>query len=181
MDVTQFIQQEDLNALSNCFLDKFQGEHYTLLSDERFKEIGADIPQLKDLVSALQLKIREILKNSSEPKLIIHGLSNIMRLSDTSSMDTVKSLVKAIDERKDFMDMLVKHLSKKECDVLIGSESEFEKLRDCSIVLSSYGSKKNPLGMLGLVGPKRMKYSKALALVNTMKTTLDGYFNNKFV
>ena len=60
-------------------------------------------------------------------------------------------------------------------------QTEFEKLKDCSIVLSSYGSKANPLGMLGLVGPKRMKYSKALALVNTMKTTIDTYCDNKYV
>ena len=180
LDVKDEFQQEDLNNLSQCFLDKYQGERYSLLSDHRLEDVSKDIPRLSSLVNALQKKIKDFtIENENKPRLIVNGVSNMLKNPDSSTLEVVKSIVNAIDERKEFVDLLVKHLSKKECSVLIGSETEFEKLKDCSIVLSSYGSKQNPIGMLGMVGPKRMKYSKALSLVNNMKTTLDGYVNKK--
>ena len=180
LDVKADFHQEDLNHLSQCFLDKFQGERYTLLSDHRLEEVSRDIPRLSTLVSALQKKIKDISKeNKDKPRLIVKGVSNILTNPDSSNIEIVKSIVNAIEERKEFVELLVKHLSKKECNVLIGAETEFEKLKDCSIVLSSYGSTENPMGVLGMVGPKRMKYTKALSLVNNMKTTLDGYVSKK--
>jgi heat-inducible transcriptional repressor len=50
--------------------------------------------------------------------------------------------------------------------VLIGSESSEKRLSDISMVLSPYYVAGKPAGLVGVLGPKRMPYSKLTALVD---------------
>lgn len=52
--------------------------------------------------------------------------------------------------------------------VVIGGETEREDLRDVSIVVGRYGLPGMPGGLLGVVGPTRMQYSRAVAMVRYM-------------
>ena len=49
--------------------------------------------------------------------------------------------------------------------VLIGGEDTWEELRDCAIVLARYGVSGVATGMLGVVGPMRMAYSRTIPTV----------------
>ena len=47
----------------------------------------------------------------------------------------------------------------------IGSENVEPELAGCSIVATSYGVEDTRMGMLGIIGPTRMEYDRAMALV----------------
>ena len=50
-----------------------------------------------------------------------------------------------------------------EVRVLIGPENVAEELRDSSVVLATYDAGENMRGLIGVVGPTRMDYSKVAA------------------
>ena len=52
---------------------------------------------------------------------------------------------------------------KNEVRVLIGPENVAEELRDSSVVLATYDAGENMRGLIGVVGPTRMDYSKVAA------------------
>jgi len=52
--------------------------------------------------------------------------------------------------------------------VVIGSETAVEGLHDYSFVLARYGDEEDSSGYLGIVGPTRMEYPRAVALVRYM-------------
>ena len=54
-------------------------------------------------------------------------------------------------------------------------ESGIEALHRCSIVTAPYGSADRRLGTLGIVGPVRMEYARAFALVQHLGRTLSGW------
>ena len=47
-------------------------------------------------------------------------------------------------------------------------------LSDCSLVASSYGSGRRVMGTVGIVGPTRMEYARAVALVEYLAQVLTG-------
>jgi heat-inducible transcriptional repressor len=57
--------------------------------------------------------------------------------------------------------------------VIIGGESEFEDMKDVSLVVSRYGREGQISGVLGVVGPTRMQYSRAIAVVRYMTEVLN--------
>jgi len=50
--------------------------------------------------------------------------------------------------------------------VIIGEENRDLALRDLSLVMSNYGVSDQARGALGIIGPKRMDYPRAIAAVN---------------
>ncbi len=57
--------------------------------------------------------------------------------------------------------------------VVIGSENQAEAMRRCSVVLRRYGPSDEAAGILGIVGPTRMRYWRSVALVQFMGDLLD--------
>ena len=49
---------------------------------------------------------------------------------------------------------------------MIGRENPVEEMRECSLVTATYTYHDRVLGILGVVGPKRMPYSKMIPLVD---------------
>lgn len=56
--------------------------------------------------------------------------------------------------------------------VFIGGEGEHEELRQYSVIVSRYGVTGGSSGMLGVVGPTRMHYGRAVAVVRYMTDLL---------
>ena len=56
--------------------------------------------------------------------------------------------------------------------VVIGAENPEEQLNKCSLVTAGYGTESRILGTLGIVGPTRMEYAKAIALVDYLAAVL---------
>ena len=50
--------------------------------------------------------------------------------------------------------------------VWIGSENPIEPMQSCALVSSVYGREEAPLGSLGVLGPTRMVYENAVAVVS---------------
>jgi len=46
--------------------------------------------------------------------------------------------------------------------IVIGSENATSQLRSCAVILTTYGPSNRLKGVLGVVGPTRMKYGQVL-------------------
>jgi hypothetical protein len=57
--------------------------------------------------------------------------------------------------------------------VIIGGESGADALKDMSVVAARYGAKGRPSGLLGVVGPTRMQYGRAVAVVRYLTQVLN--------
>jgi heat-inducible transcriptional repressor len=56
--------------------------------------------------------------------------------------------------------------------VRIGTENEQEALRDCSLVLAPFAVEGDVTGTVGVLGPTRMDYQRALAAVAVVSQQL---------
>ena len=52
-------------------------------------------------------------------------------------------------------------------------------MQECSLVTSTYRAGANAVGVLGIVGPKRMEYPKMIALVNFVSKLVNEVLNKK--
>jgi heat-inducible transcriptional repressor len=49
---------------------------------------------------------------------------------------------------------------------MIGSENPVREMQECSLIASTYTYRDQALGVLGVVGPRRMAYSDVISLVD---------------
>jgi heat-inducible transcriptional repressor len=96
-----------------------------------------------------------------------NGLSEVLRQPEFAEGEKAQELVRVLEERNFFRGVLADALSPRtgSVRVLIGGEGRWEELQTCSLVLARYGVTDLSTGALGVVGPTRMLYGRAISVV----------------
>ena len=95
------------------------------------------------------------------------GLSEVLQQPEFSEGEWAQGLVRVVEERSFLEAVLADALSPDvgSVRVLIGGEGHWDELRACSLVLGRYGVADFATGALGVVGPIRMFYGRAISAV----------------
>ena len=56
--------------------------------------------------------------------------------------------------------------------MLFGSETGTPEMQGCALIASPYHDGTRPVGTIGILGPARMEYGRAIALVDTLARLL---------
>lgn len=94
------------------------------------------------------------------------GTNNILAQPEFSNPEKMKEILGKFDNKE----MIKKINENKEAKIFIGEESDFDE--DLSIIKTSY-YKDGEEGTIAIVGPKRMDYGKAQALLDYIKKSID--------
>jgi heat-inducible transcriptional repressor len=105
-------------------------------------------------------------------EVFVEGASNLLMLPEFSDLDMLRPLLRALEEKRLLIDLLGRVLEGEGVQVVIGDEDDLCRLGRCSLVASGYGSPDRPMGTVGIVGPTRMEYARAIALVDYLARVL---------
>ena len=78
----------------------------------------------------------------------------------------MRGLLRAFEEKARLVDLLTRMAEERGVQVLIGGENPVEDMRECSLITSTYTYRGQVLGVLGVVGPRRMQYGDVISLVD---------------
>ena len=75
--------------------------------------------------------------------------------------------------------MLDKSMQAEGVQIFIGSESGQDVFGDCSVVTAPYHIDDDHVGVLGVIGPKRMQYERVIPVVDITARLLSAALNAK--
>ena len=87
-------------------------------------------------------------------------------------MEVAKNFINLLDTKELMLDMLNSGVAK-DINVYIGDENENENLKDFSIVTFKHTVGDKDLGTIGIIGPKRMDYSKVISVMKYISNKLN--------
>jgi heat-inducible transcriptional repressor len=110
---------------------------------------------------------------------------NALRLAlepEFTSVDSLSNVMNVLQDRDRFLSMLHEQINERTVQTIIGSENADADLHDCILVLSRYVIPAGGGGTLGVIGPTRLFYGRALPWVkvigevvaNTLKEIAEG-------
>ena len=103
---------------------------------------------------------------NNEGDLLVSGQTRLMNCKELSDIDTLKTLFEAFSEKNNILHLLDKSISSDGVKIFIGAESGYNVLDDCSIVSAPYRFDNDVVGVLGVIGPKRMAYDRVIPIVD---------------
>jgi heat-inducible transcriptional repressor len=115
--------------------------------------------------------------------LYYDGLTNVLAEPEFNASDEARRALRLLDERSTLQDLLSRTVLNSGVggvQVLIGGEGTWEELRQCSMVLARYGVPGQVTGMLGVLGPMRMSYSKTIPTVRYVAGLLSDLVTDTF-
>ncbi len=99
-----------------------------------------------------------------ESSIHIKGTDNLLSQPEFNDRSKLINIVKFLEEREGLIDLIENKSLGEGIIITIGSESNLERLHECSMVTSKYRAGKLS-GTIGIIGPTRMPYSKILSIV----------------
>lgn len=160
-EVTQAELDRSAAYLNNHFAGHNLYSIRTKLRDEMLREKNR-YDKIMGILFALG---DEILKVKNDSRLFIDGIVNIIGL-DCDDRERLKSFLETFEDKCTINRILDELTSPDETKVLLGSDSVFVGRDGCSIIISGYKRNRNSFGIVGVLGPIRMKYDKVIPIVN---------------
>jgi heat-inducible transcriptional repressor len=97
---------------------------------------------------------------------IVAGETNLMGVAQLTSVEKLRRLFEAFNEKRDFLSLLDQSLHAEGVQIFIGQESGYQILDDCSVVTAPYGGDGGVMGVIGVIGPTRMAYERVIPIVD---------------
>jgi len=124
--------------------------------------------EVDDLIGAALLALGE---NEATGDLYVGGAASMA--GQFEAISTVTSVLAVLEEQL-LVVSLLGSLVERGLSVAIGSETGLEPLSECAVVVAPYNVDGEPVGSIGLLGPTRMDYPRALAAVQVVSSRLGG-------
>jgi heat-inducible transcriptional repressor len=112
---------------------------------------------------------------NKDDDLLVSGQTRLMNCKELSDIEKLKTLFEAFNEKNNILHLLDKSIASEGVKIFIGAESGYNVLDDCSVVSAPYKFDNDVVGVLGVIGPKRMAYDRVIPIVDiTAKLLTDA-------
>ena len=165
VEVDEDFSQSELDHLSD-YLNSFLAGLTLYQVRERLLEQMRVAKNAYDRLLEQALKLGEKAFSSlDDTDVFIEGKTNILNEPEFSNVSRMTDLFRTFEEKATMVKLLDKFLDLKGIQIAIGSESQVQEMETCSVVTSTYSCSGEVLGVLGVIGPRRMNYSRVIPLV----------------
>ncbi len=145
---------------------------------KRIKEFISDQLKIETSSAKIWELMNQIFTWDGVEELYLGGRINILEHPEFKDLARTKSVFQALEEKRLLAEILNRTASNEGVKVLIGKETRCRKIRDLSLITSVYRINGRPVGVLGIIGPRRMEYSKVISLVNFMAKIVSKVLTN---
>ena len=102
-----------------------------------------------------------------------YGLANLLSFEEFQSIEKIRSVVNILEDEVFLKNMTDKY-SGSGVSLLIGGESGVGTLQDCAMAFTKIPFWGREIGYVGVLGSKRMDYSKVIPALKEVKTSLES-------
>src|SRR4030042_4204310 len=157
------------------------------LRDKNIIDIGIEDIKIQKGDSYLILLVNKIIdlikecikENFQYNRIFIHGASLILQQPEFIDLKKLQNVLRVIENKYLLMKLLLDFSRDKDFIVKIGSELFEEGTEDLSLIASKYKIYDNSAGAIGILGPKRMDYSRVIKSLNIFRRNLTDIFNSR--
>ena len=164
------ITEKQVETVNYMFNQKLKGKPLETikgpLEDYLFDEMTYSVNVIKPIIEQIKKVIEE------DSKIYLEGTNKSFDLPEFNSLEVAKNFVNVLDTKELMQDMLNSGFAQ-DINVYIGNENEKDELKDFSIVTFKHKVGNKDLGTIGIIGPKRMDYSKVISVMKYISKKLD--------
>lgn len=162
-------------SIRGCSVDQAQSVVLSKLS-----QMEREFQELASLTGDLLTEVGRVV---STEEVYVDGTDNILSRADQfGDLKTVQSLMRVMGDKGRLADLLEDELRQPRSDqgraprsrVRIGAESGLPELKSASLVTHVYRHGDRVLGVLGVLGSKRMEYSRMMSLVDYVSRLVEA-------
>jgi heat-inducible transcriptional repressor len=162
---------DELTRFSNALNARLAGRLLRDVPDAEVAAVAAEAGMGDDLRGAVANALRNA-RSNEQPGVAASGTQNLLDQPEFHDVRKLRSILRIVEEQKTLYDLVADTMDAETPSVKIGRELGNDELADLSVVTVPYRVGPNAIGMLSILGPRRMPYGRLLALAAGTADTL---------
>ena len=183
IQLERYYSPDELKRASNFLNEQFRGRTLAQVRQDilgQLQEAHAHLNKVMlDAISVAQHVFEAGGDGGERLEYVIKGETNLMGVAELTSVEKLRRLFEAFNEKRDFLHLLDQSLRGEGVQIFIGHESGFQILDDCSVVTAPYAVGDSVVGVLGVIGPTRMAYERVIPIVDLTAKLLSAALNSR--
>ncbi|MGL5149603.1 MAG: heat-inducible transcriptional repressor HrcA [Clostridium sp.] len=144
---------------------------------EVINNLKRDLSGYNDIFNAILPALYESLREEVSSEVFMEGTTNILNYPEYNDIDKAKEILSLL-YNKDCVVELIEPQG--EITIKIGEENYIPEAKECSVISAEYSIGDKAIGTIGLIGPRRINYSKVIAIMaQVMKELNETLRNNR--
>jgi heat-inducible transcriptional repressor len=176
-EVTSELDPNALTRLSNALNARLANRALRDITDVEVKSAVEACGVVDELRAAVSTALRTA-RSTETPTIAAAGAQNLLDQPEFHDLRKVRSILRIVEEQKTLYDLVADAIGSEVASVKIGAELGVDEMADLSVVTVPYRFGENAIGMLSILGPRRMPYARLLALASGTAETLSERLND---
>jgi heat-inducible transcriptional repressor len=168
IQLERYHSSDELRRAANFLTERCRGKTLGQVRQEILHEMQETRETMnalmKDAISVAE-RVFQVDENS-RMDYVLAGETNLMGVGELSSVDKLRRLFEAFNEKRDILNLLDHSLRADGVQIFIGQESGYRILDDISVVTAPYSTDNEVVGVIGVIGPTRMAYERVIPIVD---------------
>ncbi|MCF0126355.1 MAG: heat-inducible transcription repressor HrcA [Clostridia bacterium] len=165
------INEKQVETINYMFNKKLKGEPIETIDRPLEEYLYDEMEYSVNVIKPIVVQIKRVLEE--DKKVYLKGTNKAFDLPEFNSLAVAKNFVNILDAKELVADVLNTGFAE-DIKVYIGEENEKEQLKDFSVVTFKHKVNGKEMGTIGIIGPKRMDYSKVISVMKYINQKLNG-------
>jgi len=166
IEIPDSITVLDMETISSVLNAKLQGLTMKSIKMGLIREIYSELARHRHVLDLVMTLLHDSLVPEVEEKLYLGGVLNILNQPEFHNVEKIKTILGIMEQEKLLCEILDDGEEDEGVTVRIGGEIEHWGIKEFSMITAPYSVGGRKIGKLGVLGPTRMEYAKAVAVVD---------------
>lgn len=166
LDLPQPEMAEQLEALNNYLNIQLQNRMVGELDPAVVGAMGGEYHWYAEFLRGLIALLQRVLQPPTG-QLFVSGVGEILKQPEFAEPERIQAIVQLLEVERERIGSLItpEQHQGRQIVVRIGADNPLEPMQFCSLVSSTYYRNETPVGSVGVLGPTRLPYDRAIASV----------------
>lgn len=170
------ITQNQVNGLNNIFNNRLRGKPLEKIDKPMEEYILSAMNNQVNVIKPIIDQMNRVIEARND--IYLEGANKVFDFPEFKKIETAKNFLSILDTKEEMLEVLNSGIAK-DINVYIGDENEREELKDLSIITFKHTAFGKDLGTIGIIGPKRMDYSKVISIMKYINKKLNENAEDK--
>ncbi len=166
----------ELETVANYLNAHFAGMPVARIRQRLLHELRDTRSQMEQLL-AHSIELAEQALQPPADDMLVAGQTRLMGVQDLSDLERLRELFDLFSSKREILQLLERTIQAPGVRIFIGEETGVVSLEGVSLVTAPYMADGQVLGVLGVIGPRRMAYDRMIPLVQATAEVLGAAFS----
>lgn len=179
INVDSTITDNDLVRMANFINTNYEGLSLYEVQHMILQELHSEKGEIRSLIEQAAKLSQQVFKSPVfDEEFIFEGMKYIIDTPELRQNGRLTDVLQAFEEKHHICSLLEGCMKEDSVQIFIGSEIGLDNTEDLGMVIKPYHRGGKIVGTMGVIGPKRMRYSNVVSIVDYSSKIISKMLND---